>query len=76
MNAVDGDEKSLLDNYRRMLYKECMRSTYLTMRWIYIYCNKIMDTTNFTQFVIESDNDKTSNQQAVVEYHGWHLLPD
>ena len=28
LNAVDGDEKTLLQNYRRMLYKECMRSTY------------------------------------------------
>ena len=48
----------------------------LTMRWICIYCNKIMDITNFTQFVRESDNNKTSNQRAVVEYHGWRLLPD
>ncbi|MGA6991082.1 MAG: hypothetical protein WBX81_11735 [Nitrososphaeraceae archaeon] len=46
----------------------------LTMRWICIYCNKIMDITNFTQLVKESDNDKTSKQQAVVEYHGWRLL--
>ena len=53
----------------------CVVNT-LTMRWICIYCNKIMDITNFTQLVKESDNDKTSNQQAVVEYHGWRLLPD
>ena len=48
----------------------------LTMRWICIYCNKIMDITNFTEFIKESDNDKTSNQQVVVEYRGWRLLPD
>ena len=35
-----------------------------------------MDITNFTQLVKESDNDKTSKQQAVVEYRGWRLLPD
>ena len=30
LNAVDGVDKSLLDNYRRMLYKECLRnSSYL-----------------------------------------------
>jgi hypothetical protein len=41
-----------------------------------IYCNWIMDSTNFRDFIKESDNDKNSNQHAVVEYHGWHLLPD
>ncbi|MFZ0202988.1 MAG: hypothetical protein WAL46_04760 [Nitrososphaeraceae archaeon] len=46
------------------------------MRWVCIYCNKIMDITNFTQLVKESDNDKTSKQQAVVVYRGWRLLPD
>ena len=35
-----------------------------------------MDITNFTQLVRESDNDKNSNQEAVVEYHGWRLLLD
>ena len=35
-----------------------------------------MDITNFTEFIKESDNDKTSNQQVVVEYRGWRLLPD
>lgn len=35
-----------------------------------------MDSTNFIDFIKESDKDKNSNQHAVVEYHGWHLLPD
>ncbi len=48
----------------------------LTMRWICIYCNSIMDSTNFIEFIKQSDNDKNSNQQAVVEYHGWRLLAD
>ncbi|MGE5661328.1 MAG: hypothetical protein ACM3X1_03680 [Ignavibacteriales bacterium] len=42
------------------------------MRWICIYCNKIMNKDNFKEFIKESDNDKNSNQ----EYHGWRLLPD
>ena len=37
----------------------------LTMRWICINCDKIMDLTNFIEFIKESDNDKNSNQQAV-----------
>jgi hypothetical protein len=35
-----------------------------------------MDTTNFADFIKESDKDKNSTQQAVVEYHGWRLLAD
>ncbi|MGI0044402.1 MAG: hypothetical protein ACRD47_11890 [Nitrososphaeraceae archaeon] len=35
-----------------------------------------MDSTNFRDFITESDKDKNSNQYAVVEYHGWHLLPE
>jgi hypothetical protein len=35
-----------------------------------------MDRTNFRDFIKESDNDKNSNQGAVVEYHGWRLLAD
>ena len=46
------------------------------MRWICIYCNSIMDSANFTDFIKQSDNDKNSNQGAVVEYHAWRLLPD
>ncbi|MGC1134386.1 MAG: hypothetical protein WA941_16280 [Nitrososphaeraceae archaeon] len=46
------------------------------MRWICIYCNSIMDCTNFTEFIKQSDNDKNSNQEAVVEYHAWHLLTE
>jgi len=35
-----------------------------------------MDCTNFTEFIKQSDNDKNSNQEAVVEYHAWHLLTE
>ena len=48
----------------------------MTMQWICIYCDRIMDSTNFTDYIKESDNDKNSNQQAVVEYHGWRLLSE
>jgi hypothetical protein len=48
----------------------------LDMRWICVFCNKIMDSTNFRDFIMESDDDKNSNQGAVVEYHGWRLLPE
>jgi hypothetical protein len=70
-------KQTLLQNHRRMLYKECLRSIYLTyiMKWICIYCNSIMDKTNFTEFITQSDNDKNSNQEAKVEYHAWRLLP-
>ena len=46
------------------------------MRWECIHCNSIMDRTNFTDFIKQSDNDKNSNQEARVEYHSWRLLPD
>jgi len=45
------------------------------MKWICVYCNKVMDKSNFVNFIKESDNDKNSNQEAVIEYHGWRLLP-
>jgi hypothetical protein len=35
-----------------------------------------MDSANFTDFIKQSDNDRNSNQGAVVEYHAWRLLPD
>jgi hypothetical protein len=35
-----------------------------------------MDRTNFADIIKEGDNDKNSNQHAVVEYHGWRLLAD
>jgi hypothetical protein len=47
-----------------------------TMRWICNYCNSIMDNTNFTEFIKQSDNDKNSNQEAKVQYHAWRLLPE
>jgi hypothetical protein len=46
------------------------------MRWICIYCNSIMDSTNFREFIKQSENDKDSNQEAKVQYHAWRLLPD
>ena len=33
-----------------------------------------MDSTNFTDVIRESDNDKNSNQGAKVQYHAWRLL--
>jgi hypothetical protein len=41
-----------------------------------IHCDSVMDRTNFTEFIKESDNDKNSIQEAKVEYHSWRLLPD
>jgi hypothetical protein len=46
------------------------------MRWICKYSNSIMDETNFTEFIKQSDNDKNSIQEARVVYHSWRLLPD
>ena len=31
---------------------------------------------NFMDYIKESDNDKNSNQEAEVNYHNWHLLPE
>lgn len=39
-------------------YSEMMREE---MRWECIHCNSIMDRTNFTDFIKQSDNDKNSN---------------
>lgn len=39
----------------------------LHIRWICVYCNKIMDKSNFAQFIEDSDNKNT-------EYHGWRLI--
>ena len=38
-----------------------------TMKWICVYCNKVMDSTNFMDFIKDSDNG---------EYHGWQRLPE
>jgi hypothetical protein len=46
-----------------------------TMKWVCNNCNSIMDKTNFTEFIKQSDNDKNSNQEARVQYHSWRLLP-
>lgn len=34
-----------------------------------------MDKNNFVDFIKESDNDKNSIEEAVVEYHKWRILP-
>ena len=36
------------------------------MKWVCVDCNKVLDKTNFVDFIKESDNDKYSNQEAVV----------
>ena len=41
-----------------------------------IHCNSIMDRTNFTDFIRQSDNDKNSIQEAKVTYQTWRLLPE
>ncbi len=35
------------------------------MKWVCVDCNKVLDKTNFVDFIKESDNDKYSNQEAV-----------
>ena len=47
-----------------VLYSEMIREE---MRWECIHCNSIMDRTNFTDFIKQSDNDKNSNQEARVD---------
>ena len=44
------------------------------MKWVCVDCNKVLDKTNFVDFIKESDNDKYSNQEAVVQYHHWTFL--
>ena len=39
------------------------------MRWVCIYCNKVMDRANFTDFIEESNN-------RAAERHGWQLVAD
>jgi uncharacterized protein YfcZ (UPF0381/DUF406 family) len=34
------------------------------LRWKCVDCDSIMDKTNFTDFIKQSDNDKNSNEQA------------
>jgi len=40
------------------------------MKWICVYCNKVMDRSNFMDFIKESDSADN------VEYHGWKSLPE
>ena len=35
------------------------------MKWICIYCDRIMDKSNFTDFIRDSDN------YPEAEYHAW-----
>ena len=44
-------------------------------KWVCLHCNKVMDKSNFVDFINESDNDKNSIEEAVVEYHKWKLIP-
>jgi hypothetical protein len=45
-------------------------------KWECIHCHSVMDRTNFTDFIEESDNDKNSNQEARVQYHTWQAVQD
>ena len=45
-------------------------------KWECIHCHSVMDRTNFTDFIEQSDNDKNSNQEATVQYHTWQAVPD
>ena len=44
-------------------------------KWVCVHSNKVMDKSNFEDFIKESDNDKNSIKEAEVEYHRWRLLP-
>ena len=60
---------------RRIIYKLCLRIFSLPeaqskeMRWVCIYCNKVMDRANFTDFIEESNS-------RFAERHGWRLVAD
>jgi hypothetical protein len=45
-------------------------------RWECIHCHSIMDKTNFTDFIKQSDNDRNSIQEARVQYYvgDWRLV--
>ena len=43
-------------------------------KWECIHCHNVMDRTNFTDFIKQSDNDKNSNQEARVQYHTWRVV--
>jgi hypothetical protein len=44
------------------------------MKWVCVDCKKVLDETSFVDFIKESDNDKCSNQEAVVQYHEWRFM--
>jgi hypothetical protein len=39
------------------------------MKWICVYCKKVMDKTNFIDFIKESDDKE-------AEFHGWQLVSE
>ena len=43
-------------------------------KWECIHCHSVMNRTNFTDFIEQSDNDKNSNQEARVQYHTWQAV--
>jgi hypothetical protein len=45
-------------------------------KWECIYCGSVMDRTNFTHFIKESDNYKNSIQKATVHYHTWRAVAE
>ena len=45
-------------------------------KWECIHCHSVMDRTNFTDFIEQSDNDKNRNQEATVQYHTRQAVPD
>jgi hypothetical protein len=45
-------------------------------KWECINCGSVMDSTNFTDFIKQSDNDKNSVQEATVRYHTWQLVQE
>jgi hypothetical protein len=63
-----------------VIYKQCLQKVSRIimapneLKWKCNHCNAIMDKSNYTQFIEESDNDKNSNKAARVEYHSWRLL--
>jgi hypothetical protein len=45
-------------------------------KWECIHCHSVMDSTNFTDYIKQSDNDKNSNREATIHYHTWRVVHD
>ncbi len=56
-----GKSERFFQNYRRILYEVCDIVLLDTMKWTCVYCNKVMDETNFVDYIKDSDKG---------EYHG------